>query len=160
MTTRFTGGVLPAPGPVDDLDRELQALWAKTGPEIVTLGEGFQFHTALERTMAFLTATNSYIDKRAPWKLGKSTEPADQALLRTTLATIAEAARLAVTAMQHVTPASTAKIHAALGYTPGGDWRAELQWGTKLVGAKVAESLVLFPRPEKPAAVKKPSALK
>ncbi|MES2695077.1 MAG: methionine--tRNA ligase [Verrucomicrobiota bacterium] len=154
MTTRFTGGVLPAAETEDDLDRELKALWAKTGPEIVTLSEGFQFHTALERTMAFLTATNSYIDKRAPWKLGKSTEAKDLALLRTTLATIAEATRLAVTAMLHVTPASTQKISSALGYTPGSDWRAELEWGTKLNGAKVSPELVLFPRPEKPAAAK------
>jgi methionyl-tRNA synthetase len=154
MTTRFTGGVLPAAEPgssADGLEGELQALWAKTRDEIVPLCEGFQFHTALERTMAFLTATNSYIDKRAPWKLGKSTEPRDQALLRTTLATIAEAARLAVTAMQHVTPSSTAKIHAALGYTSGAEWRTELEWGARLNDAKVAPALVLFPRPEKPA---------
>jgi methionyl-tRNA synthetase len=151
MTTKFAGGVLPSPETEDDLDRELRAAWAKTRDELIPLCEGFQFHTALERTMAFLTATNSYIDKRAPWKLGKSAEPKDQALLRTTLATIAEAARLAVAAMQHVTPTSTEKINAALGYTAGSDWRAELEWGTKLSGAKVAPSLVLFPRPEKPA---------
>lgn len=151
MTGRFTEGILPAADVEEDLDRELKALWAKTGPEIVSLSEGFQFHTALERTMAFLTATNSYIDKRAPWKLGKSTEAGDLALLRTTLATIAEATRLAVAAMQHVTPSTTRKINEALGYTPGADWRAELEWGTKLNGAKVAAGLVLFPRPEKPA---------
>jgi len=151
MTTRFTGGVLPAAEAADDLDRELQAAWTKTRDELVPLCEGFQFHTALERTMAFLTATNGYIDKRAPWKLGKSTEAKDLALLRTTLATIAESTRLAVAAMQHVTPASTKKINAALGYTPGTEWRAELEWGTKLDGAKVEAALVLFPRPEKPA---------
>ncbi len=152
MTTRFTSGVLPAAETADELDRELQALWNTTRDEIVPLCENFQFHTALERTMGFLTATNSYIDKRAPWKLGKSTDEKDLALLRTTLATIAEATRLAVIAMQHVTPASTAKIHAALGYTPGTEWRSELEWGTKLNGAMVSPALVLFPRPEKPAA--------
>lgn len=151
MTAKFAGGVLPAAEVEEDPERELKALWTKTAPEIVSLGEGFQFHTALERTMAFLTATNSYIDKRAPWKLGKSTEAKDQALLRTTLATIAEASRLGVAAMQHVTPSSTRKINAALGYTPGAVWREELNWGTKLDGAKVAPALVLFPRPEKPA---------
>ncbi len=157
MTTRFAGGVLPAAEPgasTDGLEAELQAGWAKTGPEIVSLGEGFQFHTALERTMAFLTATNAYIDKRAPWKLGKSTEAKDQALLRTTLATIAEATRLAASAMQHVTPTSTKKIQAALGYTPAATWRDDLVWGGKLTGAKVAEALVLFPRPEKKPAEK------
>ncbi len=155
MTTRFTAGVLPAPDVTDEADRELREVWEKVRAELIPLCEGYQFHTALERTMGFLTATNSYIDKRAPWKLGKSTEAADQALLRTTLATIAEATRLAVAAMQHVIPGGAVKINEALGYTPGPDWRAELEWGTKLTGAKVAAALVLFPRPappEKPAA--------
>jgi methionyl-tRNA synthetase len=101
-----------------------------------------------------VTATNAYIEKRAPWKLGKSTVPTDQALLRTSLATMAEALRLAVALIQHVTPSTTEKINAVLGYQPGADWRAELTWGTKLNGSKVAEALVLFPRPEKPAAGK------
>ena len=90
------------------------------------------------------------LELRKERKLGKSSEPKDQALLRTSLATMAEALRLAVAAIQHVTPATTAKINAVLGYTPGTDWRAELNWGAKLNGAKVAEALVLFPRPAPP----------
>ena len=151
MTTRFAAGVLPAAEVTEDLERELHELWAKTRDEAVSLSEGFQFHTALERTMAFVTATNAYIEKRAPWKLGKSTEAKDQALLRTSLATMAEALRLAVALIQHVTPSTTKKINEVLGYTPGASWRDELAWGAKLNGAKVAPSLVLFPRPEKPA---------
>jgi len=147
MTTRFAAGVLPAATISEPLEQELQALWTKTRDESLTLNEGFQFHTALERTMTFLNATNAYIEKRAPWKLGKSTEARDQELLRTSLATMAEALRLAVALMQHVTPATTEKINAVLGYTPGAVWSEELAWGTKLDGAKVAESLVLFPRP-------------
>jgi methionyl-tRNA synthetase len=60
---------------------------------------------------------------------------------------MAEALRLAVALIQHVMPATTEKINAVLGYTPGNDWRVELVWGNKLTGAKVAEALVLFPRP-------------
>jgi methionyl-tRNA synthetase len=156
MATRFAGGVLPAAEVTEDAERELQALWTKTRDECVPLCEGFQFHTALERTMAFVTATNAYIEKRAPWKLGKSAEPKDQALLRTSLATMAEALRLAVILMQHVTPATTAKICSVIGYTPGPVWRDELVWGAKLNGAKVAPALVLFPRPEKPEKPEKP----
>ena len=150
MTTRFAGGVLPAAEVTEDAERELHELWAKTREETIPLNEGFQFHTALERAMQFVTATNAYIEKRAPWKLGKSTVPTDQALLRTSLATMAEALRLAVALIQHVTPATTEKINAVLGYQPGTVWIDELTWGTKLNGAKVAEALVLFPRPEKP----------
>jgi methionyl-tRNA synthetase len=149
MTTRFAAGVVPAAEVTEDPERELQELWTRTRDEAVPLCEQFQFHTALERGMAFVTATNAYIEKRAPWKLGKSAEPKDQALLRTSLATMAEALRLGVALMAHVTPSTTAKINAVLGYTPGAVWRDELVWGAKLNGAKVAESLVLFPRPEK-----------
>jgi methionyl-tRNA synthetase len=148
MTTRFAAGALPAAEIVEAPERELHELWTKTRDECVPLCENFQFHSALERTMAFVTATNAYIEKRAPWKLGKSTEANDQVLLRTSLATMAEALRLAVALMQHVTPATTAKINGVLGYAPAGNWRAELEWGTKLNGAKVAAALVLFPRPE------------
>jgi methionyl-tRNA synthetase len=157
MTTRFAGGAVPAAADLQDLDRELRALWDKTRDEFLPLCEGFQFHTALERAMFFLTETNAYIEKRAPWKLGKSAEPADAALLRTTLATMAEALRLAVSLIRHVTPASTERIHAVLGYTPGPVWRDELVWGGKLTGVKVAEALVLFPRPAPPAAPEKPA---
>jgi methionyl-tRNA synthetase len=152
MTTRFAGGVLPAAESAEDLERSLHSLWDKTREDCMALCEGFQFHTALERAMAFLTETNAYVEKRAPWKLGKSTEAKDQALLRTSLATMAESLRLAVALMQHVTPAATAKINAVLGYTPGTVWRDELLWSTKLNGAKVAPALVLFPRPMPPSA--------
>ena len=150
MTTRFAAGVLPAAEQNEEPENELQALWQKTRDEAIPLNEGFQFHTALERVMQFVTATNAYIERRAPWKLGKSTVATDQALLRTSLATMAEALRLSVAMIQHVTPATTAKINSVLGYVPGPNWRDELNWGAKLNGAKVAEALVLFPRPEKP----------
>jgi methionyl-tRNA synthetase len=98
--------------------------------------------------MQFLTETNAYIEKRAPWKLGKSAEPADQQLLQTSLATMAEALRLGVALIQHVIPAAAEKINGVLGYVPGRVWRDELVWGAKLNGAKVAPTLVLFPRPQ------------
>ena len=154
MTTRFAGGVLPAAEVEEELEKSLRALWEKTRDEFIPLCEGFQFHTALEKAMAFLTETNAYIEKRAPWKLGKSAEGADQALLRTSLATMAEALRLAVALIRHVTPSTTEKINAVLGYTPGAAWRDELVWGAKLNGAKVAAALVLFPRPAPPTGAK------
>jgi len=151
MTTRFAGGVLPAAGAAGDLEAGLQALWAKTRDAFIPLCEGCQFHTALELAMTFLTETNAYIEKRAPWKLGKSAAPGDQALLRTALATMAEALRLAVTLIQPVIPGTTEKIHGVLGYQPGPAWREELAWGAKLDGTRVAAALVLFPRPAPPA---------
>jgi len=175
MINRFADGAVPAPevggseaegrsGPVCDRDAaqkkwdespeaELRTFWEETRAAIPAHWDGFQFHLALERTIAFVSATNAYIEKRAPWKLGKSSEPDDRALLVTTLATMAEALRLAAALLRPVIPGSVAKIETALGYTPSGGqdssadtWAAECEWGTRLTGAKVAESLVLFPR--------------
>jgi methionyl-tRNA synthetase len=138
------GTAAPAPSP----ETELKALWEKTRDEVISLNEGFQFHVALERTFAFITATNAYIDKRAPWKLGKSAAPADQSLLRTSLATMAEALRLANALLVAVMPGTSGKINAVLGHRPGAVWRDELAWGTRLAGNKVAETAILFPRPQ------------
>ncbi len=150
MTTRYTGGIVPAPEVDEDLEKALRQLWEKTRTEAIPLSEGYQFHTALERVMEFLTEANTYVEKRAPFRLAKSAEAKDQALMRTSLATMAESLRLAVALMQHVTPATTEKINTVLGYAPGAVWSDELVWGTKLTGAKVAEALVLFPRPAPP----------
>ncbi len=149
MTNRFAAGAIPAAdaSTSGDLEKELHSLWEKTRDEVLALNEGFQFHIALERTFAFVTATNAYIEKRAPWKLGKSAAPADQAALRTSLATMAESLRLANTLLYPVMPAATAKINAVLGNKPAENWRDELNWGTTLTGSKVAETAILFPRP-------------
>jgi methionyl-tRNA synthetase len=155
MTNRFGGGVIPAGETGDDVELELQRLWDKTRDEVIALYEGFQFHIGLERTFAFVTATNAYIEKRAPWKLGKSTETKDQSLLRTSLATMAEALRLATALLPAVMPSTAKKINDVLGYEAGANWRDELVWGTRLTGKKVAETAILFPRPEKPATEKK-----
>jgi methionyl-tRNA synthetase len=151
MANRFAGGVIPAAEVAEDAEKELRALWETTRAEVIPLCEGFQFHTALEKTMFFITATNAYIEKRAPWKLGKSAEAHDQALLRTSVATMSEALRLGTALLTAVMPGTVEKINAVLGYAPGAVWQNELAWDGRLTGMKVAEALVLFPRPEKPA---------
>lgn len=154
MANRFAGGVIPAAEVAEDAEKELRALWETTRAEVIPLCEGFQFHSALEKTMFFVTATNAYIEKRAPWKLGKSAEAHDQALLRTSVATMSEALRLGTALLTAVMPGTVGKINAVLGYTPGAVWQNELAWDGRLTGMKVAEALVLFPRPEKPTAKK------
>jgi methionyl-tRNA synthetase len=155
MTTRFAGGVIPAAGPDGEAEAELRKLWESTGKEYVALFGQFQFHTGLERLFAFVRSINGYVEKRAPWKLGKSAEAADKALLATSLATMAEALRLAAVALRPVMPGATGKIEGVLGYVPSGTWQGELAWGGLLSGSTVSQALVLFPRPL-PAAPKAP----
>ena len=134
MTNRFAAATVPGAEVEEAPEADLRALWAKTREEAVALHESFQFHVALERTFAFITATNAYIELRAPWKLGKSSDPKDQALLKTSLATMAEALRLGVTLLAAVMPGTTRKIQGVLGYTPGAVWADELVWSNRLTG--------------------------
>ncbi len=151
MTNRFAEGVIPAAGDLGEPEQALRTLWPKTRDEVISLFEEFQFNMGLERAFAFITATNAYIEQRAPWKLGKSDDPADQALLRTALATMAEALRLGATLLQAVIPGSVAKIHGVLGTTSAAHWRGELDWDERLTGRTVEKTCILFPRPEKKA---------
>jgi methionyl-tRNA synthetase len=152
MTARYAGGILPAAEGAEEPERELQALWTRTRDECLPLCEGFQFHAALERTLAFVKAINRYAEQRAPWKLAKSADAADQARLRTSLATMAEALRLGVTLLAPVMPTTTARVGAALGRPAAASWSDELQWGQRLTGCRTQPALVLFPRPEAPKA--------
>jgi methionyl-tRNA synthetase len=155
MTGRFAGAVIPAAGADGDAEAELRRMWDATGKDFVALFGQFQFHTGLERLFAFVRSINGYVEKRAPWKLGKSAEPADRALLQTSLATMAEALRLASVALRPIMPAATDRINGVLGYRPAGTWLGELEWGSRLAGSRVEAALVLFPRPL-PAAGKAP----
>jgi methionyl-tRNA synthetase len=155
MTGRFAGGAVPAAGAEGEPELDLRRAWEATGPEYVALFGQFQFHAGLERLFAFVRSINGYIEKRAPWKLAKSPEPADKALLQASLAAMAEALRLASVALRPVMPGATEKINGVLGYHPSGAWIDELAWGGRLAGARVAPALVLFPRPL-PAAEKAP----
>ncbi len=155
MTTRFSAGAVPPAGKEGDAEDELRRLWEGTGRLYVSLFEQFQFHTGLERLLAFVRSINGYVEKRAPWRLNKSGEPADRALLATSLAVMAEALRLVAVALRPVMPGTAERIGGVLGYRPAGTWLDELAWGGRLEGAKVAPALVLFPKPP-PAAAKAP----
>jgi methionyl-tRNA synthetase len=147
MTNRFAAGRIPAAGVPGEPEAELRALWTATEAVYLPLCEGFQFHTALDRLLTFVRAINAYIEKRAPWKLGKSSAPADQELLRTALATMAEALRLSANALRPVMPGTAERIDGVLGVPPGGSWTEAFGWGHRLEGAAVAAGLVLFPKP-------------
>ena len=147
MTNRFAGGLVPGPGAEHGPERELREAWGVLAGDYVALFRQFQFHAALERLFAFIRSINAYVERRAPWKLGKSSEPADRALLASSLFTIAEALRLCAAALRPVMPASSERMAAVLGCAPAGTWAEELVWGGRLEGSRVATALVLFPKP-------------
>jgi methionyl-tRNA synthetase len=61
---------------------------------------------------------------------------------------MAEALRLGAALLPAVMPSTVGKINGVLGHTPAANWPEELAWGTGLTGKQVAETAILFPRPE------------
>ncbi len=148
MGSRYCSGFLPEAGEAGEPERELQQLWEATYPEVLSLYEGFQFHTVLEKAFAFIKGINRYAEIRAPWKLAKSETEADRKLLETSLATMAEGLRLGVTLCQPVMPGIAEKVLGLLDEPPADDFSEEtLRWGRRLEGNTLGEKTILFPRP-------------
>ncbi|MEX0329903.1 MAG: class I tRNA ligase family protein [Puniceicoccaceae bacterium] len=143
----FPEGLQPATVE-EDPEKELKAGWDKTREEVLQAFDQFQFHLALEKTFAFVTSLNRYAEIRAPWKLAKSEEAADQALLATTLANLAEGLRLANAFLQPVMPDISDKISGLLGQEPVERWEGQLDWSSRLDGQVLGGKTILFPRPQ------------
>ncbi|MDA0349058.1 MAG: methionine--tRNA ligase [Verrucomicrobia bacterium] len=149
MVTRYNCGLIPTAEVEEVEEKELKELWAETAIKVLNLGEGFQFHQSLEETFQFIRAINRYIEQRAPWKLAKSEEAADKALLQTSLAVISEGLRLASIVLSPVMPSISARILELLGSDPVDVFEGNLVWDFRLEGKSVGEKTILFPRPEK-----------
>jgi methionyl-tRNA synthetase len=149
MASRYCGGVIPDVKPEGDLESEIPARWATVLDESLRLCEDYQFHAALERALGFVKSVNQYLERRAPWKLAKSPDPADQERVRMCVAVAAEALRAAVTLCEPVMPGVTPRVYSALGYASAGSWEERLRWGTGLAGCRLGEAVILFPKPER-----------
>ena len=142
----FPEGLLPATV-VEEPEATLHALWKETHEEVLQAYAQFQFHLALEKTITFITALNRYAEIRAPWKLAKSDEAKDKALLATTLSTLAEGLRLGNVFLKPVMPDISDRISGLLGQEPVTRWEGQLDWSNRLDGQVLGEKTILFPRP-------------
>lgn len=139
---------LAAASITEDPEAELKAGWDRCREEVLVAYEQFQFHSALEKTFAFITSLNRYAEIRAPWKLAKSEEEKDKQLLATTLANLAEGLRLANAFLKPVMPEISDKISGLLGQDPVERWDGQLEWSERLNGQILGGKTILFPRPE------------
>ena len=128
-------------------ESSLRQQWAQTREGVLEDFAQFQFHTALEKTFAFVSSINRYAEVRAPWKLAKSTLEGDSDRLLTSLSVMAEALRLASALLAPVMPSTSSRILGLLGQTPVDNWAGLLEWDWKVVGAVPGSKEILFPRP-------------
>ena len=152
MTGRYAGGAVPAAAADEAPEQSLRALWSTTATKYLALSDDYQLKESLEELWVFIRALNAYIEARAPWKLGKSAEPADRARLDACLAHVAEGLRLAAVALAPVMPGISCRLLADLGLPPATTFQGALEWSEAVQGRKLAAQDILFPPIEPPAA--------
>ena len=94
-----------------------------------------------------MRAANRYVEERQPWVLARSQAAADQALLDTTLYTLADAVRSLAVLLHPFIPAAAERMLEAVGDADATGWeRAAL--GGLAAGTRVQQPPPLFPRTE------------
>jgi methionyl-tRNA synthetase len=153
LSARFAAGTLPRSSADEAPERELRGLWSGVAAKYLARADNHEFKEALEELWVFIRALNAYVEARAPWKLGKSADPADKARLDSCLAHVGEGLRLVATCLTPVMPAIAARLLADLGLGPATRLEGALGWSDVGAGRPLAEKDILFPplEPAKPA---------
>jgi methionyl-tRNA synthetase len=141
MSDTYFGGVTP-PTPCDD--NELRTAALPLIPEYIREMDDLGFNRAIDAAWKLLTAINSYIVTREPWKKFKETG-ADESLSRILWSSL-EALRIVWVMVAPIMPAASREALARLGANPDDITRDALRWGVLPNGAPVRVTDPIFPR--------------
>ncbi len=147
MIEKYDGGLLPAVGAVEDVDRALWKLAEETPARVEAEMNAFQFSNALQEIWKLVGECNRYIDVTQPWVLGRSEEGRPR--LNTVLYTLAECVRRVAVMVSFVMPRTPERIFAQLGLEDAElkTWDSVCRpFGALSAGLKVCKGEALFPR--------------
>jgi methionyl-tRNA synthetase len=141
LVTRFAGGIVPEPGPLEPIDEWLRAEAAALPGRVTACVERLSLDQAAQAIMSFGTAANRYAEETAPWQLARA---GNIERLATTLYHLVEAARLTAWHLSPFIPESANDAHRRIS---GQDITSGLgTFGVVLPGAHVTPGAPLFPR--------------
>ncbi|HEX9160862.1 MAG TPA: methionine--tRNA ligase [Thermoanaerobaculia bacterium] len=141
MSETYFGGKTP---PTSCTDNDLIRASQQLVPEYLRAMDELVFQRALETAWKLLTAINSFIVTREPWKRFKESG-ADEALSRI-IWNVLEASRIVCVMVAPVMPASAREALSRLGADPDRIDASALQWGGLPNGAPVRADDPIFPR--------------
>ncbi len=145
MINRYRGGAIPAPGPVDVLEEDLQKVARETPRRAAAALESWDIGAALNITWEFVRRTNQYIEQSEPWRLAR--QAGQESRLDSVLYSAAEATRLLAIFLAPYIPSASNRIRAQLGLSPMSNaaWVHEGTWGSRPL-TRVVPGPLLFPR--------------
>ncbi len=147
MISKYFGGVVPAVGDYEDLDRLVIAAAEDLQASSTIAMADCAFHTYLDKVMALVDATNRFIDRTEPFKLAK--DDSQRARLGTILYVSAEAVRMILLYLSPFMPTAAATGLAQLGWPADDRPLGEIGgWGVLPAGTSLKPGDPLFPRKE------------
>ena len=147
MIEKFNGGIIPAPGNYQDLDRQLIRQAEESVADLKSAMESLEVNQGLVAIFKLVGRANKYIDEAAPWALAK--QPDQQERLHTVLYAMAETLRLAAVLLEPFLVETPAKIREQLGIEAENTGYFEsIRWGGLKPGVQTKKSLPIFPRIE------------
>ena len=112
MLNRNFEGVLPEPGELDDVSKELLREAQRRFDEAGSYLESVKLRQALQSSMALAQAANRYLDQKEPWRAVRQ----DKGDAAQTLWTAASVINCLKTTLCPFLPFSSQKLHAMLGF--------------------------------------------
>ena len=165
LVTRFNGDLANDLGNV--LNRVLRAKYFEgtiptpraLDPELIRIArdavmgyeralDKFGWGNALQAAWTLVSATNKYLDEKAPWSLAKK---GDIEGMNTAVYNALEATRLSAYLLSPVMPYAAREIATQLGigiadFNPDGSWETNTTFGQLESGSKIGTPTPLFPR--------------
>ena len=129
MIEKFNGGVVPAPGALVELDRDLIRAAEACGAKVAQHMEELTISDAVMAIMDLVGRANKYIDEAAPWALNKA---GNRERLETVLYTMAEVLRLVAVLLTPFLVETPGRIWEQLGLDGkpvDAGWDQGIRWG-------------------------------
>lgn len=145
MVNKYFGGVLHAPGELEEIDRAYKSRTEAMVEQVDTNLNELAFSRALQSIWEVISAGNKYIDETAPWALAK--DPSQKERLATVMYCMLESQRIIYFLLSPFMPKTAAKGLSYLGWQGTPD-EAGLGWGGLEAGTMIVKAEPLFPRIE------------
>ncbi|MDI9478349.1 MAG: methionine--tRNA ligase [Bacillota bacterium] len=147
MVNRYFDGVIPAPGPAEEVDLDLQNCAAGMLNKVEENMDALKFTVALEELWTFVRRSNKYIDQTTPWILAKEEDKRER--LGTVLYNLVEALRIIAGTLKPFMVETPYQMGEQLGIgklIQETEWEDLREWGKVEAGVKVRKAEPIFPR--------------
>ena len=144
MIEKYCDGIVPAAGPQEGPDAELQSIAIGAADKVEAEMDKFKFNMALEEIWVLIRRANKYIDETTPWILAK--DDSQKARLDVVMHNLAEALRIVSILIHPFMHTTASEMRKQMGLPTD-----EPKWDDSKVfnmmeGEKVAKGDPIFPR--------------